>query len=198
MSSQKQTAPPSEKPTPTDQKNHNKPNNQHRQKPTALPSSWKNVDVLGRPLFSWKGTTLNSESLSWELIKPYLAVKGQGCWSLIYRYLKSKCCCIIVDTRAQPILSLCQREIDEFCSVWVFMVVFFSFKREVARLGGSLQNEWKLPLLGDKRSMLKPRRFQRVQDGEGAKVKKLQSLGTCNSTEKLEIQEPWQEQETAS
>lgn len=95
-----------------------------------------------------------------------------------------------MDTRAQPILSLCQREIDEFCSVWVFMVVFFSFKREVARLGGSLQNEWKLPLLGDKRSMLKPRRFQRVQDGAGAKVKRLQSLGTCNSTEKLEIQEP--------
>lgn len=95
----------------------------------------------------------------------------------------------------QSMLSLCRREIGEFCSACVFMVVFFSFKRRVTRSGESLQKEWRLPLPGEERSTLKQRRFQRVQEVEW---KRAQSLATCSSTEKLEIREPWQDQEAAS
>ena len=67
----------------------------------------------------------------------------------------------------QSILSLCQREIGEFLFSVCVMAVFFSFKKRVTRLGGSLQKAWRLPLPGEERSTLKQRRLQRVQDRAG-------------------------------
>ena len=65
----------------------------------------------------------------------------------------------------------------EFCLVCVFMAVFSSFRGRVTRSGGFLQKEWRLSLPVEERSMLKQRRFQRVQDGAGGREKEITELG---------------------